>query len=195
MEEMKEYIDKYEGIQPPHLAFYGQAIRFNLESAIASVQFLVQCLEATNTAEDPDSLTDQILDSIQNLLIHTASLSKYFWPIGKGVHNVHKKRSQNLRKTFNIKSDSAIRNKELRNHLEHLDENLDKYLWSKPIVGYVYPAYVGPEMRRDEVPYHFFRAFFTDSGTFESLGLRLDIQPIIDELYEIYRGSLDDEHT
>lgn len=84
MEEMKEYIDRFQGIQPPHLAFYGQTIRFNLESAIASVQFLVQCLEATNTAEDPDSLTDPILDSIQNLLIHTASLSKYFWPISNG---------------------------------------------------------------------------------------------------------------
>jgi hypothetical protein len=195
MEEMKEYIDRFQGIQPPHLAFYGQAIRFNLESALASVQFLVQCLEASNTAEDLDSLTDPILDSIQNLLIHTASLSKYFWPISKGVDNVHKKRAQNLRKTFNIKSDSAIRNKDLRNHLEHLDENLDKYLWSKPIVGHVYPAYVGPEMRRDEVPYHFFRAFFTESGIFESLGVRLDIQPIIDEIYEIYRGSPDGENT
>lgn len=191
MEEMKEYIDMYEGIQAPHLAFYGQAIRFNLESAISSIQFLVQCLEATNTAENPDSLTDPILDSIQNILTHTACLSKYFWPISKGINNIHKKRAQNLRKTFNIQSDSAIRNKDLRNHLEHLDENLDKYLWSKPIVGNVYPAYVGPEMRRDEVPYHFFRAFFTDTATFESLGLRLDIQPIIDELYEIYRGASD----
>ncbi|WP_082817334.1 hypothetical protein [Microbulbifer thermotolerans] len=195
MEEMKEYIDRYEGIQPAHFAFYGQAIRFNLESAIASVQFVVECLEARNTAEDPHSLTDPILDSIQNILIHTASLSKYFWPISKGINKVHKKRAQSLRKAFKIKSDSPIRNKDLRNHLEHLDENLDSYLWSKPIVGNVYPAYVGPEMRRDEVPYHFFRAFFTDSGIFESLGLRLDIQPIIDELYEIYRGESGGENT
>lgn len=187
---MKEYINSFQGIQPPHLAFYDQAIRFNLESAIASTELLVQCLEATNTVENPDSLTDPILDSIQNLLTHTTSISKYFWPIHKGDNNIHKKRAQNLRKTFNIKNDSAIRNKDLRNHLEHLDENLDKYLWSKPIVGHVYPAYVGAEMRRNEVPHHFFRAFFTDSGTFESLGLRLEIQPIIDELYEMYRGSL-----
>lgn len=189
MEEMKEHIDMYEGIQPPHLAFYEQAIRFNLESAVASVEFLVYCLEATNTAENPSSLTDPILDSIQNILIHTASLSKYFWAIDKGIHKVHKKRAQNLRRKFNIQSDSAIRNKVLRNHLEHLDENLDIYLWSKPIAGNVFPAYVGPEMQRDEVPYHFFRAFFTDTGTFESLGLRLEIQPIIDELYEIYRRT------
>ena len=37
MEEMKGYIDMYEGVQAPHLAFYDQAIRFNLESAISSI--------------------------------------------------------------------------------------------------------------------------------------------------------------
>lgn len=195
MEEMKEYIDTYKGIQPPHLAFYNQAIRFNLESAITSVQLLVECLEAMNTAEESGALNDSILDSIQNLLIHTASVSKYFWPINKGIHKLHKKRAQNLRKLFKVSDNSAIRNKDLRNHLEHLDENLDTYLWSKPVVGNVFPAYVGPEMPRNEVPYHFFRAFFTDSGTFESLGVRLEIQPIVDELYEIYRGSFGSENT
>ena len=128
MEEMKEYIEIFEGIQPPHLAFYSQAIRFNLSSAISSVQFLVECLEEANTTEDPSVLTDVILDSIQNILLHTASVSKYFWPINKGAHKVHKKRAKNLRRLFKIKGNSALQNKELRNHLEHLDENLDKYL-------------------------------------------------------------------
>ena len=45
MEEMKEYIELYEGIQPPHLAFYSQAIRFNLVAAVSSVDFLVECLK------------------------------------------------------------------------------------------------------------------------------------------------------
>lgn len=129
-------------------------------------------------------MTVQILDSIQSILVHTTNLSKYFWPINDGIHKMHKKRAQSLRQHFNVPNECAIRNKDLRNHLEHLDENLDTYLWSKPIVGNIIPAYVGPEMQRNEVPYHFFRAFFTDSGTFESLGLRLDIEPIIDELYE-----------
>lgn len=195
MERMKEYIDQFEGIQPPHLAFYSEAIRFNLESAISSIQYLVQCLEATNTVGNPESLNDAILDSIQNILLHSASLSKYFWPISKGEHKLHRKRAQTLRTFFKVQDNSSIRNKDLRNHLEHLDENLDKYLWSKPIVGKVFPAYVGPEVARDGVPYHFFRAFFTDTGVFESLGVRLDIQPIIDELYDIYRGAFANEDT
>jgi hypothetical protein len=89
----------------------------------------------------------------------------------------------------------VLKNKDLRNHLEHLDENIDKYLWSKPIVGRIFPAYVGPEMVRDNVPYHFFRALFTDSGTFESLGLRFEMQPIVDELYSLYRRSFGETKT
>lgn len=192
---MKEYIEQYKGIQPAHLLFYSQAIRFNLESAILSIQYLVQCLEDTNTIDNPSKLDDAILDSIQNILLHSASLSKYFWPIHQGEHKLHKKRAQALREHFKVQDNSSIRNKELRNHLEHLDENLDKYLWSKAIVGNVFPAYVGPEVDRNGVPYHFFRAFFTDTGVFESLGVRLDIQPIIDELYEMYRTSFGSANT
>ena len=189
MEDQKESIELFKGIQPPHLAFYSQAIRFNLESAIYSVEFVVNALDEADTEEKLVGATDAILDAIQNMLVHTANLTKYFWETNKGLHKIHRKRAQNLRKIFNVSDTSAIKDKGLRNHLEHLDENLDKYLWSKPIVGNIYPAYVGPEMSRDAVPYHFFRAFFTDSGTFESLGLRFEIQPIVDELYELYRGS------
>lgn len=187
MEDQKEYIDLFQGIQPPHLAFYNQAIRFNLESAIYSVEFIVDALKEADTAEKLGDATDAILDAIQNMLVHTANLAKYFWETNKGPHKIHRKRAQSLRKMFSVSDASAIRDKGLRNHLEHLDENLDRYLWSKPIVGNIYPAYVGPEMPRDGVPYHFFRAFFTDSGTFESLGIRFEIQPIIDELYDFYR--------
>lgn len=189
MEDKKEYIDLFEGIQPSHLAFYSQAIRFNLESAIYSVEFVVNSLEEADTEEKLSGATDAILDAMQNMLVHSANLAKYFWETNKGQNKIHRKRAQNLRRIFNVSDTSVIKNKDLRNHLEHLDENLDKYLWSKPIVGNIFPAYVGPEMARDNVPYHFFRAFFTDSGIFETLGLRFEIQPIVDELYDLYRGG------
>ena len=195
MNDRKKYIDLFQGIQPSHLAFYNQAIRFNLESAIYSIEFVASTLEEAETIEKLGEVTDAVLDAIQNMLVHTANLAKYFWETNKGPHKVHKRRAQNLRKIYKVSDSSAIRDKDLRNHLEHLDENLDEYLWSKPIVGNIYPAYVGTEMPRDGVPYHFFRAFFTDSGTFESLGLRLDIQPIVDELYDIYRGSFSESNT
>jgi|TARA_B110001469_G_C9413702_1_gene211531 hypothetical protein len=195
MEDQKETIELFRGIQPPHLAFYSQAIRFNLESAIYSVEFIVNALKEADTEEKLSAATDEILDAIQSMLVHTASLAKYFWETNKGLHNIHRKRAQNLREMFNVSDASAIKDKNLRNHLEHLDENLDKYLWSKPIVGNIFPAYVGPEMPRGAVPYHFFRAFFTDSGTFESLGLRFEIQPIVVELYDLYRGSFGESNT
>lgn len=194
MEDQREYIDLFEGIQPPYLAFYNQAIRFNLESAIYSIEFIVDALKEADSEEKLAGATDAILDAIQNMLVHTANLSKYFWETNKGPYKLHRKRAQSLRKIFKVSETSAIRDKDLRNHLEHLDENLDIYLWSKPVVGNIYPAYVGPEMPRDGVPYHFFRAFFTDSATFESLGLRLDIQPLVEELYDIYRGVFGEQY-
>ena len=195
MEDKKEYIDLYDGIQPPHLSFYSQAIRFNLESAIYSVESVTNILGEADTEEKLSVATDAILDAVQNMLVHTANLAKYFWETNKGQHKIHRKRAQNLRKVFDVSNNSVLKNKDLRNHLEHLDENIDKYLWSKPIVGRIFPAYVGPEMVRDNVPYHFFRALFTDSGTFESLGLRFEMQPIVDELYSLYRRSFGESKT
>src|SRR5690606_3346372 len=113
----------------------------------------VKALEEADTNEKLGGATDAILDAIQNMLVHTANLAKYFWETNKGPHKIHRKRAQNLRKMFNVSNASAIKDKNLRNHLEHLDENLDKYLCSKPIVGNIYPAYVGPEVPRDSVPY------------------------------------------
>jgi len=189
MEELKQHIDECEGIQPMYEAFYSEAIQFNLVSALTSIELLVETLKKMNELEHSAELNNLVLNSIQNILLHSANVSKYFWPINNGINKIHKKRAQKLRRLFGVSDNSPLRNKELRNHLEHLDENLDKYLWSKPIVGNVIPAYVGREMTRNEVPYHFFRAFFTESAVFESLGVRLELQPIVDELYEIYGKS------
>lgn len=183
MEELKQHIDECEGIQTMYEAFYSEAIQFNLVSAITSIELLVETLQKRNELKHPGELNNLVLNSIQNILLHSANVSKYFWPINKGINKIHKKRAQKLRRIFDVSDCSPLRNKELRNHLEHLDENLDKYLWSKPIVGKVFPAYVGQEMARDEVPYHFFRAVF------ESLGVRLELQPIVNELYEVYEKS------
>ncbi len=113
-----------------------------------------------NELEYSAELNNLVLNSIQNILLHSANVSKYFWPINNGINKIHKKRAQKLRRLFGVSDNSPLRNKELRNHLEHLDENLDKYLWSKPIVGNVIPAYVGQEMTRNEVPYHFSERFY-----------------------------------
>lgn len=188
--DIKKAIKELGGIQPPHLAFYVEAIRFNTEAAINSIEFLADFTKMSNDTNGDYEMTREleinILDSLQNMLTHVASLSKYFWPVKDGNFKLHKKRGQTLRKHFGIKDQSPLKNRNLRNQLEHFDENLDNYLWGKPIVGHVYTSHVGGAIDGKGVPQHFFRAFYIDTGVFETLGVRYEVQPIVDELCKIY---------
>lgn len=65
--------------------------------------------------------------------------------------------------------------------MEHFDERLDKYL-AKGVVGTIFPEYFGLEGKGDDVPLHFFRAYSIETGTFEMLGERFEIEPLANEL-------------
>lgn len=190
MTELKQFIDEYSGIQPPHLAFYMESIRFSSRAAMNSIDHLVRFINMTNETKGQYEMTSElqtvILDHLQNIFSHAAVLSRYFWPSKPGKDNLHQKRAEVLRAKFNLNNNSPLKNRMLRNQLEHLDENLDNYLWSKPLVGCVIPAYVGGIFDNDGVPTHLFRAFYIDVGIFETLGQRYEVQPIVDELCKIH---------
>lgn len=167
-----------------------ESIRFNCEAAMNSVEYFVEFIKMSNETKGKYEMTRElqtlILDHIQNILIHAAALSRYFWPSKPGKHEIHQRRAETLRIHFDLSDDSPLKNRKLRNQLEHFDENLDNYLWSKPLVGYVLPAYVGGVMENNGVPMHLFRAFYIDVGIFETLGVRHEVQPIVDELCKIH---------
>ena len=188
--DIKKIIQDCGGVQPPHLAFYIESIRFNCDAAMNSIEYVAEFINMTNETKGQYEMNSEsqvkILDHLQNIILHAGALSKYFWAVKDGEHKLHKKRGQTLRSHFNLNENSPLKDKKLRNHLEHFDENLDNYLWEKPIVGVVIPEFVGVEAKDDGVPIHFFRAFFIDTGEFKTLGVRYEIQPIVDELYKIY---------
>lgn len=128
--------------------------------------------ETKGNYEMTDELRNQILDNLQNILVHSAAISRYFWPSycnDKTKNNIFKRRGLELKDIFELNDNSPLKSRELRNTLERFDENLDLYLHEKPLVGRVFAAYVGgyPE---SEVPLHFFRAYYIDIGIFEVLG-------------------------
>ncbi|MDT4331213.1 hypothetical protein ACQE3E_15300 [Methylomonas sp. MED-D] len=190
MSELKQLIEEYGGIQPPHLAFYMESIRFSSEAAMNSIDYLADFIKMTNETKGQYEMTRElqtiILDHLQNILTHAAALSRYFWPSKPGKNSLHQKRAETLMAEFDLNDGSPLKNRKLRNQLEHFDENLDNYLWSKPLVGYVLPAYVGGVFDNDGVPTHLFRAFYIDVGIFETLGQRYEVQPIVDELCKIH---------
>jgi hypothetical protein len=54
------------------------------------------------------------------------------------------------------------------------------------VAGVILPTYVGPLGEQQEVPTHFFRAYYTDIGVFEILGERFEMAPILEEVDELH---------
>ena len=171
------------GIWPPYQAFYIESMLSITSSAVASAERLATIFDSSVDLSDLQQ--EEILDWIQNIFTQAAALSRYFWTI-KQKDKLHKDRSQYLRRVFNISENSPIKNRDLRNMIEHFDENLDIFV-SKPVVGTIVPNHVGLEPEKNGVPCHVFRAFYNRIGVFEVVGKRFELQPVVDEIYEIHR--------
>lgn len=175
------------GIWPPYEAFYIESLLYCTNSALRSATAVRDSLEAGRThAAGSTAWSKQasnILDGVQNIAIQAAALSRYFWPARSDA--IHARRGQHLREGLNVHEDSPIRNRELRNQIEHFDEALDRLL-AGGVAGNVFSQYVGPFPGEDEVPRFLFRAYFTDTGLFELLGHRYPMQPIVDEMSDLH---------
>lgn len=172
----------------PHCeAFYIMSMIFNCDSALDSLDVVDAIFEEMHKNEDLTVLndyTDDILNNLQNIVGQGASLSRFFWPARCGKTNEHELRAKRLREAFGIDDSSPLKNRDLRNAIEHYDEKLDTYLKGR-VIGNILPKYIGPEPERHGVPHHFFRAYFVDKAVFEILGHRLNIEPLVNEIYRI----------
>ena len=176
-----------DGIWPPYKTFYIEAMLFNTRSAVASIERVSVTIEALieDTCGELLGRIDRrgLLNEVQNIVQQAAALSRYFWPIRQDQHR--KSRAEELRAAYSVKADSPLKDRDLRNQLEHFDEKLDDYL-KEGIVGYILPEYVGPSIERDGVPGHLFRAYYLDEGVFEVLGKQYKVQPIADEVLRLH---------
>jgi len=130
---------------------------------------------------------DMLLDSVQNFITYSASLARYFWPSNKD--KIHRLRGERLREAFQIDENSVLKDKKLRNFIEHFDEKLDTYL-SKGMFGNIIPTYVGLKKNTTEVD-HFFRAYFLDKATIRILDIEYSVDPIIQEVQKVHNLLID----
>lgn len=179
---------KNNPIFPPHEVFYIESLLSITRRAIQDIYF---CNEAIVSNKDSKVA---VLDSIQYIILAGASLSRYFWPSPPMARNkeekisqetLHKNRAKQLREALLIADNSPIRNREIRNTLEHFDAKLDLFLANYP-AGTIYPDYIGPKENIDEKITFFFRAYFTDSDEFRVLGVNYAIKPITKEIIRIH---------
>lgn len=175
-------------IWPPYEAFYIDSMLFSSSSAAESVHAVADALAAISrgTLDRADLVEDALLNQLQNLVLHGAALSRFFWPVRKG----HEARGEQLRTALAVTDASPQRSRDLRNALEHFDERLDAYLQAG-VVGHILPRYVGRTPASPGVPSHFFRAFYVERGVFALLGDEYEIQPLADEIGRIHNLLLD----
>ncbi len=177
--------DKKE-IWTPYQAFYIQSMLFNTEAIFRSVSQVQALMAVTsqNNPEDPYSplYGGRFLNELQNIVLNSAALSRYFWPVRKNHHW----RGEQLREVFQIDENSALHSRDLRNAIEHFDEKLDTYL-ERGIVGQILPEYIGPFSESSGIPIHIFRGYYVDIGVFQLLDNQYEVQPIIDEGARIHQ--------
>lgn len=176
------------GIHPHYRIFYSLSMAFCTKSAVRSIEALNDVFEHFANEDTPDTEKDidvqSMLDELQNVVVQGAAVARYFWPI-RDSKQIHANRAEALRKEFGITDDNPLRVcKPLRDAMEHFDERLDKYL-ERGVVGHIFPHYFGYDSKRNGVPLHFFRAYFIDSGVFEMLGERFEIEPLANELIRL----------
>ena len=176
-----------DGIWPPHEVFYIESILHSTAAALRAADEVREALDAGRRC-DPSSQEWQecaltIVNSVQALIAHAAAVSRYFWPVRD--KEPHLSRASRLKGSLGVAESSPLRSRDLRNHLEHLDERLDEFC-RRLTAGVILPTYVGPKGSEPEVPTYVFRAYYTDVGVFEILGQRFEVQPVLDAIHALH---------
>lgn len=180
-------IDTFQdGIWPPHESFYLEAMLHCSES-LRAANDIADALEAKSgcspSSQEWQDHARTIVNSVQVFIVQAAAISRYFWPTRK--KEPHLSRAARLRDGLGISDRSPLRNRDLRNRLEHFDEKLDEFCRDL-VAGVIMPTYVGPMRAEPAVSTHLFRAYYTDVGVFEILGHRVEMQPVLNEVQTLH---------
>ncbi|MDB4902389.1 MAG: hypothetical protein JWQ63_1670 [Mucilaginibacter sp.] len=170
------------GIWPPHEAFYLESMLTVTRTAMYALGRLQVSLKAWSEGLPVNDY--EIIDYVQNLIIGAGAISRYFWPSDKKP--IHQNRAKALRDAFDIKDDNPLKDRKVRNFVEHFDENLDEFLAKFPI-GVFMPSFVGERPPEQQVRTSLFRAYYVDDHTFHALEHEYAMLPIIKELHGLHQ--------
>ena len=91
-----------------------------------------------------------------------------------------------MRQAFDLSDDSPLKNRGLRDLLEHFDERLDQYLLRNDS-GYFFPdAMIGDSALSDDKSGHLFKLVDRNSSCFVLLGEKHFFDGILTEVNKIY---------
>src|SRR6218665_3407946 len=166
-------------IHPFNEAFYVQALLTKTSSILNDVESLNFIWENADYVDQND---EEILNIFQNIIINVAGISRFFWPAKK--IGFYKARGKRLREIFLVNDLNVLKNRDMRNLIEHFDENLDDFL-NEFSTGSVMLNYAGPSTHINDNTI-FFRAYFYDRNIFKIFNVEYKIEPIINEINRIH---------
>lgn len=118
----------------------------------------------------------------QNFLIASANVSKLLWGSKKKISQSRLP----LRESLNIKENSLIKSRELRNDFEHFDERVESWSLESQRKNFM-DSCIGPiNMFNGIDPEDIFRHFDTHKMEITFKGKTYELQPILDELIEVH---------
>jgi hypothetical protein len=168
MDDIDSEIKNQGGILPMFEAFYLESIVYAAERALSAFERF----DEAYARGDQDNLA---VANVQEALTHIGELSRIFWP--SRDNGISSDRGEKLRLAFSLGDDSPLKNRSLRDTLEHFDERLDIYLKQFP-VGQIIPSSIVEMISAVPKPVRAFRLLDPHSSTFV----------VLDEVYEF--GSL-----
>lgn len=170
------------GVVPYCVAFYNVSIRYCVTRAHHSFRRY----EDSRVSEEVDEIQ---VSYVHEALEHAAALSRFFWPSGLGNRNLNKlrkARARMLREQHKLNGRSPLKNRKLRDSLEHFDERLDEYCLTQD-AGYFFPsAMIGNSNLADDPTGNIFRLVDPQKKIFVVMGEKYEFGPIQTEIERLH---------
>lgn len=172
-------IKEHDGIFPPFNAFYVHSILYAANQAAKAFE---RYELAVNERQDPET----IFSEVQEGLLHSAALSRFFWPGGK-VGALSRTRGANLRRKFDLEENSPLRDRQLRNAFEHFDEYLDQFLLENEIGSFFPTPMVADHTLADDQLGNIFKLVDPAHQICVLLGKKFEFYPIRVEVNKVLK--------
>jgi hypothetical protein len=181
-------IEASEGIHPPYEAFYIHSVMYAADRCIESFERY----DASRAQGRP--APDQV-SAVHEALGHAGAVSRFFWPSGAGpkrpkaLRELASARAAKLRAAFQLTDASALKDRNLRDALEHFDERIDEYLLGSEAGQYTPVPRVGDSGALPNATDHVFKLVDPDRACFLILDHKFDFGGIRAEVALILQDA------
>lgn len=173
---------------------------FYVEEVALQARFALLALEEVEQRAAQGSTETALLAQTHAFLVFAGNVSKLLFPgrpRDKELVAVTERRKLLLRAALQVDETSPLASRDLRHHLEHFDERLDKYLLN--FRGLLAPYLIVPERPtsvslEDEQTFegdelYLMRCLDTSRLAFSFLGEEVELRPVADELARVYANA------